>query len=177
MDHAATHGSAIQPKNRRKQAKQSPIGIEAVQPKQIGPGRALLALVAQSFPRPPRATAHRHQDRGLPMQPQGLEREVASKPIRLKVHPTRKPKPEEMSCSTDKKRFLSTLAKQTQHLWRLPQLNPASRSRERAKCSSPAVLAPTSRQPSRTLAGRSLTLINPLVVRRHRPLRPCHFPR
>jgi len=46
----ATHGSAIQPENRQKQAKQSPIGIETVQPERIGPGTALLALVAQSLP-------------------------------------------------------------------------------------------------------------------------------
>jgi hypothetical protein len=49
LGQAATHGSAIQPENRHKQAKQSPIGIETVQPERIGPGRALLALVAQSF--------------------------------------------------------------------------------------------------------------------------------
>ena len=51
LGQASTHGGANQPENRRKQAKQSPIGIETVQPEQIGPGRALLALVAQSFPR------------------------------------------------------------------------------------------------------------------------------
>jgi hypothetical protein len=35
--------------NKRKQAKPLPIGIETVQPEQIGPGKALLVLVAQSL--------------------------------------------------------------------------------------------------------------------------------
>jgi len=49
LGQASTHGSVNQPENRRKQAKQSPIGIETVLPEQIGPGRALLAIDAQSF--------------------------------------------------------------------------------------------------------------------------------
>jgi hypothetical protein len=51
LGQAATHGSAIQLENRWKQAKQSPIDIETVQPEQIQPGKALLALVAQRFPK------------------------------------------------------------------------------------------------------------------------------